>query len=115
MTLIDFLCSKVGETWSNLEGLDFSSVAVSRSPNSGQSIRDTARKIRAYHGWNETDSNSNGPKVRKLFLFLLTNSIWKGKVLCSLCIGKVNSLPVTVYYINWIVRLKSPCMWPTWH
>ena len=50
MTLIDFLCSKVGETRSNLEGFDFSSLAVSRTPNSGQSIRGTARKIRAYHG-----------------------------------------------------------------
>lgn len=69
MTVIDFLCSEVGETWLNLKRFDFSSVAVSRLPNSGQGIRGTARKTRAYHGWNETDFNSNGPKVRKLFLF----------------------------------------------
>lgn len=34
----------------NLEGFNFSSVAVSRSPNSGQSLRSTAGKTRAYHG-----------------------------------------------------------------
>lgn len=79
MTIIDFLCYEVEETKLNLQDFDFSSVAVSRSPNSAQSIRGTARKTRAYHGGNETDSNTNGPKVRKPFCFFLNKWHLKGE------------------------------------
>lgn len=50
MMVIGFLCYEAEETSLNLEGFDFSCVAVSRSPNSGESITGTARETRAYHG-----------------------------------------------------------------
>ena len=105
LSVTNFLCYEAEETWWNL-GFDFS-FAVSRSPNSGQSTRGTARKTRAYHGWNETDSNSNGSKVRKPLLLFVTNGIWRRKVLYRPCIERVDSFPNRMWYFIWIVRLTN--------